>query len=125
MTKIIVPFHAVYTLFWLGFIIMWYVYVSRSSGVPQGKAAIVFILTLIGGTGFFIKETTKKTKLTTLPIFEAISPIIVTTELVSLVLMGIILGELNARGAQFTDVLYFGIMLKCLLGIFATICPQE
>lgn len=126
MTKItLLPFHIIYRLLWVGFVVMWYVYILRSSSVPQGKAAVVFILALISGIGFFIRDATRHTKLATLPIFGAIMPVVVASELIILVLLSMMLGEYHARGTQFTDVLYAGIGIKVFLGIGVVIFPHK
>lgn len=126
MTKItLLPFHVVYRLLWVAFVVIWYVYILRSSSAPQGKSAIVFILALISGAGFFIRDATQSTKVATLPIFEAILPIVVASELIILVLLSVMLGEFHTRGTQFTDVLYAGIGIKVLLGVATVIFPYK
>jgi hypothetical protein len=109
-------FIEVYAGLWVLFMVLWFVFLIRDADRGVGLSFAVYVGHGVSGVVIGLRHWMGSVEL---PVKAAMLPFVVVLEVGGVFCMGLLYAELHADHAEFTDVVWAGLVLKMAGGVAA------
>jgi hypothetical protein len=113
-----VSFIQVYAGLWVLFMVVWFVFLIRDADRGVGLSFAVYVGNGVSGVVIGLRHWMGAVEL---PVKAAMLPFVAVLEVAGVFCMGLLYAELHADHAEFTDVVWVGLVLKMAGAVAAVV----